>query len=54
MTVRDGFRSIGPYQGGNRNALKAEQDARYAKFIDRTVKRHPDLKGLKGSGDPQS
>ena len=48
MTDRDAFK--GPSRAGTINRSAAE-DGKYQQFIDRTIKRHPDLKGLKSSSD---
>jgi len=47
MTDRDAFRGAGA-SGTTRGTRK---DGKYQQFIDRAIKRHPDLKGLKSPGD---
>lgn len=48
MTDRDAFRGAGATGKANRSTAT---DGKYQQFLDRTIKRHPDLKGLKSSGD---
>ena len=49
MTDRDAFRGA---ETGAR-AKPAGKNARFERFLERTVKRHPDLKGLKAADPSQ-
>ncbi|WP_341633365.1 hypothetical protein [Sphingomonas agri] len=50
MNDRDKFLSS---DSGKKRSTEVDPDGRYQRFLDKVIKRHPDLKMLNGLRDPR-
>jgi hypothetical protein len=50
MNDRDKFLSS---DSGKKRSMEADPDDRYQRFLEKVIKRHPDLKMLKDLRDPR-